>query len=70
MIALDTALHNWLQARASAASGTPAVRSAAAGLIEVLESLRSVFPVAVLHDCDADGTQPVVRLGSTALGIF
>lgn len=71
MIRLDDALHAWLDEKARRRPDAAAVRAAAARLIEVLESLSSVFPTAVLHDCEAaDASQPVVRLGATALGIF
>jgi len=39
-------------------------------LIATLESLRTVYPPATLHDCDEGEDQSIVRLGATNLGLF
>ncbi len=67
---LDAAWHAWLQARAAPQVDAATLRSASTALIRILEALRTVYPAASLHDCDAGEEQPIVRLGSTALGIF
>jgi len=48
-----------------------AARAAADDLVELLASLKSVYPAATLHDCADDGDDGiVVRLGTTNLGFF
>ncbi|WP_224792153.1 hypothetical protein, partial [Pseudomonas fluorescens] len=70
MIALDAAYHAWLDARGAPLPDPAQVSDTARTLIEILESLTTVYPAASLHDCDAGEEQPIVRLGSTALGNF
>ncbi|MNE90208.1 hypothetical protein D3C80_1876980 [compost metagenome] len=70
MIDLDAAYHAWLDAKAAPGTDPAQVSDTARKLIEILESLTTVYPAASLHDCDAGEEQPIVRLGSTALGIF
>lgn len=70
MIELDAAYHAWLDAKAAPGPDHAQVSDTARKLIEILESLATVYPAASLHDCDAGEEQPIVRLGSTALGIF
>lgn len=67
---LDAAWQAWLQARAARPLDSLLLRQCAASLIAVLESLTTVYPAASLHDCDVGEDQTIVRLGSTALGIF
>jgi hypothetical protein len=70
MITLDEAYRDWLSARATSAANSASVEAASARLVAVLGSLRSVYPQATLHDCDAGEDETIVRLGSTALGIY
>ncbi|WP_432695156.1 hypothetical protein ACQUQP_11410 [Marinobacterium sp. YM272] len=69
MAALEQALHAWLEALASEAFDSPLLTERQNTLIEVLGSLRSVYPTATLHDCDDDDSGAPVRLGSTNLGV-
>jgi hypothetical protein len=46
------------------------VRNRATRLIAIIDTLKSVYPHATLHDCDAGEDETIVRLGSTALGIY
>ncbi|NJM91693.1 MAG: hypothetical protein HC861_02675 [Rhodospirillaceae bacterium] len=70
MQAFDAAYRAWLTARAAAKPDPAAIRAAAKTLIACLESLTTVYPPASLHDCDVGEDTTIVRLGSTALGIF
>ena len=70
MVEFDQAFRLWLIARAAAQPNPATIRTRAQRLIEVMESLRTVYPAASLHDCDLGEDDTVVRLGSTALGIF
>jgi hypothetical protein len=70
MAELDAAYRAWLTARAAATPNPATVRTRTRRLIEVLEGLTTVYPAASLHDCDAGEDETLVRLGSTALGIF
>ncbi|QIE56039.1 hypothetical protein G5B40_11595 [Pikeienuella piscinae] len=71
MAALDAAHRAWREALAAKPHDADALRDAAAALIDVLNSLRTVYPPAVLHDCDEAGEDDnVVRLGATNLGLF
>ncbi|HEV8389824.1 MAG TPA: hypothetical protein VGQ35_08270, partial [Dongiaceae bacterium] len=70
MQAFDEAYHAWLAARAAVKPDPVAIRKTAKALIECLESLTTVYPPASLHDCDVGEDTTIVRLGSTALGIF
>ncbi|MCY1268270.1 hypothetical protein D9M70_167310 [compost metagenome] len=70
MIDLDAAYHAWLDAKAAPRPDPAQVSDRARALIEILESLTTVYPAASLHDCDSGEETPIVRLGSTALGIF
>lgn len=70
MIEFDQAYREWLAARSVNAAGSAAVEAPTARLVSILGALRSVFPQATLHDCDAGDDETIVRLGSTALGIY
>jgi hypothetical protein len=70
MIELDEAYREWLAARAANSAGSAALRASSARLIAIIDALKSVYPQATLHDCDAGDNETIVRLGSTALGIF
>ncbi|MFC5696174.1 hypothetical protein ACFPU0_11470 [Pseudomonas sp. GCM10022186] len=70
MIDLDRTYRAWLEARAAPRPDPLQIGDRTRALIDILESLTSVYPAASLHDCDAGEEQPIVRLGSTALGIF
>jgi hypothetical protein len=71
MLALDTAHREWREALASKPVDAPLLSTRAQTLIEVLESLRTVYPPATLHDCDEGGDDDnIVRLGETNLGLF
>lgn len=68
MMRLDAAHEDWLRALTS--RDTDRIGTQGAELIAVLESLRSVYPPATLHDCDDGGDAGAVRLGHSALGLF
>lgn len=70
MIDLDKAFREWLTSRAAASPNPTTVRRRTKRLIEVLESLTTVYLPATLHNCKAGEQDTPVRLGSTALGIF
>jgi len=70
MTQLDAAYRAWLKARAANPPGAATVRNRAAQLIEIIDALKSVYPQANLHDCEAGEDETIVRLGSTALGIY
>ncbi len=70
MIDFDRAYRAWLTARAAPKPNPATVRDRTGKLIEILESLSTVYPAASLHDCDMGEDETIVRLGSTALGIF
>ncbi len=70
MIVFDQAYRAWLEARSQHDIVSAQVGQAARDLIDILESLTTVYPAASLHDCDAGENETIVRLGSTALGIF
>ena len=70
MIELDAAYRAWLKARAANPAGSATVRNRTAQLIEIIDALKSVYPQANLHDCEAGEDETIVRLGSTALGIY
>ena len=55
---------------AAAKPNATTIRNTSRRLIEILEALNTVYPAASLHDCDAGEDETIVRLGSTALGIF
>lgn len=38
-------------------------------LVEILGQIQTIYPEATLHDCEEDGNEIPVRLGSTSLGI-
>jgi len=70
MTEFDTAYRGWLMARAAAVPNPVTIRSRAKKLIAILESLVTVYPAASLHDCHVGEDENLVRLGSTAIGIF
>jgi hypothetical protein len=70
MIELDAAYRTWLTAKAAAAPSATDIRNASRTLIEILERLTTVYPAASLHDCNEGENETLVRLGTTALGIF
>ena len=70
MTELDRAYRAWLAAKGATTPDDTTLGSTARRLIEILESLTTVYPAASLHDCDAGEDETIVRLGSTALGIF
>ena len=70
MIEFDAAYRDWLTARSARPGGAAAVDAKAARLVAILDALKSVYPQATLHDCDAGEDETIVRLGSTALGIY
>ena len=70
MTELDLAYRAWLAAKGAATPDTTTIRNTTRRLIEILESLTTVYPAASLHDCDAGENETIVRLGTTALGIF
>ena len=70
MTLLDKAYRDWVQAEAARPQNPATVRNAKATLIEVLASLKTVYPTAELHDCDVGTDSNPVRLGATALGLF
>jgi hypothetical protein len=69
MIIFDEAHRGWLAARAGPAAAAD-LEAKTARLIAILDELKSVYPQATLHDCDAGEDETIVRLGSTALGIY
>jgi hypothetical protein len=70
MAEVDRAHRGWLDALAAEPRDPARLRLRAGRLIDILSRLRSVYPAANLHDCDAGEDETIVRLGSTALGIF
>lgn len=70
MAALDERYRAWAQAKASKDVDQTALTDAARELIQLLQQLKTVYPAAILHDCDDGGDENLVRLGSTNLGIF
>lgn len=73
---LEAAYGVWLEAlKAYRQNQTPdaakrdAIRKASNDLIDVMDSVTTVYPEATLHDCEEGTTNPV-RLGSTSLGSF
>ena len=70
MTEFDAAYRAWLMARAAAKPNPATIRTRAAKLTAILESLTTVYPAASLHDCDVGEDENLVRLGSTAIGIF
>ncbi len=70
MAALDERYQAWVQAKASKDVDQTALTDATRELIQLLQQLKTVYPAAVLHDCDDGGDENPVRLGSTNLGIF
>lgn len=69
MIQFDEAHRGWLAARAGPAAAAD-LEARTARLVAILDQLKSVYPQATLHDCDAGEDETIVRLGSTALGIY
>jgi hypothetical protein len=67
---LDKAYRDWVKAEATRPQNPTKIRNAKATLIEVLASLKTVYPTAELHDCDVGTDSNPVRLGATALGLF
>jgi hypothetical protein len=70
MMELDEAYQAWLAARAANPPASAAIQAPTARLISIIDGLKSVYPQATLHDCDAGDNETIVRLGSTALGIY
>lgn len=70
MTDFDAAYRAWRTAWAAAKPNATTIRNTSRRLIEILEALNTVYPAASLHDCDAGEDETIVRLGSTALGIF
>lgn len=70
MTGFDAAYRAWLGARAAKRPNPATVRTTAKKLIQILEALKTVYPAASLHDCDVGEDETLVRLGTSALGIF
>jgi len=70
MIDLDKAYRAWLRAKAKRPNVPATIRTTTARLIEILETLKTVYPAAELHDCDVGENNNPVRLGASALGRF
>lgn len=73
MFQFEAAYKNWITALANFKAGAidaTAFEPVNTNLINILYNLHSVYPVAVLHDCEeSENTNPVM-LGKTALGSF
>lgn len=71
MIAFEAALKDWMAAKTGLHPDPETLRQKQDALIGVLDDLRSIYPVATLHDCDdpSESLNPVV-LNHTAIGIF
>ena len=70
MVELDAAWRAFLEARAASVPEPATIRSRTKRLLSIIEALKSVYPAATLHECDADEQETPVRLGSSALGLF
>jgi len=64
----EDAYRNWLNTKV----GAPPKQSSEAlnKLISVMRKIRSVYPVATLHDCDEEAGENPLLLDNTALGTF
>ena len=67
---LDEKYRAWIDAKSTKDHDQTALTAALRELIEILQSLHTVYPAATLHDCDEGGDENPVRLGNTNLGIF
>jgi len=65
---LEDAWHNWLSAQQK--PDAERQKTATARLIRALEDVETVYPEAVLHDCEDDKDENPVILNQTKLGIF
>jgi hypothetical protein len=65
---LEDAWKSWLQAQTS--TDDEQLKNANARLIRAIEDVETVYPEAVLHDCEDDKDENPVILNQTKLGIF
>ena len=65
---LEDAYNSWLSAHQQ--ENEEEIKQATARLIKALESVDTVYPEAVLHDCEDDKDENPVILNQTKLGIF
>jgi hypothetical protein len=65
---LDRALRAWIEAQVDHPQTSPMVARRRSRVVEILQTMRTIHPAAVLHDCDDDGDENPVRLDSTSLG--
>jgi hypothetical protein len=70
MALLDEAYINWVDQKAVAEIEHEKLTEASSQLIKILQNLKTVYPVATLHDCAEGEDESPVQLGSTNLGIF
>lgn len=71
LVELEAALESWCRARAGLNPPAEPLTKALTKLLGVLGQLKSIYPIATLHDCeDPDETINPVVLGHTALGSF
>ncbi len=68
MLLFEQAFEKWLNALARPVRDHAELAVAASQLITAMNEIRSVYPVATLHDCDESENENPVVLGNTILG--
>lgn len=68
MRTFEAAFLPWLQERALSQPDAAKLKATQRALVEALESLRSVYPTATLHDCQEDLGENPLLLGRAQLG--
>ena len=67
--AFERAYKNWLLEKLKQPTNQESISQALQNLIEILESLRNIYPVGTLHDCDEDeNLENSIILNNSALG--
>jgi len=67
---LDKAWQHWLKIQTDIYTTTDEHATATTAVIEALEGVETVYPEAVLHDCEDDRDENPVMLDQTKLGTF
>jgi hypothetical protein len=67
---LDKAWQHWLKTQTDIYTTNDAHAAATTAVIDALEAVETVYPEAVLHDCEDDRDENPVMLDQTKLGTF
>ena len=70
IIKFEKAYRDWLTEKAKKYPDPPELSKLTKNLIKIMNDIRSVYPIATLHDCEEGGDDNIVILNQSILGTF